>query len=90
MPIHEEDLISSTSRSVEAMIVEYNRVVDRIQTSKATTSKKKNIVTFPVKLYFILKLAPKYNLDHIISWQVHGRNFVIRNRNLFLHQVASR
>jgi hypothetical protein len=40
-------------------------------------------VTFPVKLYILLKLAPKYGCHSIISWLAHGRSFKIHHRDLF-------
>jgi hypothetical protein len=47
-------------------------------------------VTFPVKLYILLKLAPKYGCHSIISWLAHGRSFKIHHRDLFLRIVAEK
>jgi HSF-type DNA-binding len=41
-------------------------------------SKKTSLVLFPVKLFQMLNLVDKDRLSHIISWQPHGRCFVVR------------
>ena len=45
---------------------------------------------FPVKLYTMLEETKKEGLDHLVSWQVHGRSFTIRDANRFVTDVLSR
>jgi HSF-type DNA-binding len=83
---------------VERMVKEYTRLVERILSRRKMQNavdlsggnSNKCIMTFPQKLYLILKMAPSYGFDHIISWQPHGRSFVIRKRDLFVSTIASR
>jgi HSF-type DNA-binding len=42
------------------------------------TKRPTNLVLFPVKLFDMLNLVENDGLSHIISWQPHGRCFVIR------------
>lgn len=43
--------------------------------------------SFPMKLHFMLTDIEKDGLDHIVSWQVHGRCFVVRNQPQFVKSV---
>jgi HSF-type DNA-binding len=38
---------------------------------------------FPMKLFTILERAGEEGYQDIISWQPHGRCFIIRNQSLF-------
>lgn len=38
---------------------------------------------FPLKLQTLLNIVEKSNLDHIVSWQPHGRSFLIKDTNKF-------
>jgi HSF-type DNA-binding len=38
---------------------------------------------FPVKLYEILERVDKEGFGHVVSWQPHGRCFVVHNTELF-------
>lgn len=42
---------------------------------------------FPVKLHYALTELQSDDLDHIISWQSHGRCFVVRNQKEFAEKV---
>jgi HSF-type DNA-binding len=41
-------------------------------------NKNKQLIQFPVKLFAMLDLVERTGHDHIVSWQPHGRCFVIR------------
>jgi HSF-type DNA-binding len=43
--------------------------------------------TFPVTLHFMLNELKSDGLDHIISWQPHGRCFVVHKQTLFVETV---
>lgn len=47
----------------------------------------KNEHSFPVKLHYILSELENDGLDHIISWQPHGRCFIVRNQVDFVNQI---
>jgi HSF-type DNA-binding len=42
---------------------------------------------FPVKLHFMLNELKSDGLDHIISWQPHGRCFVVHKSGLFVKTI---
>jgi hypothetical protein len=46
--------------------------------------------SFPVKLHFMLKEIEKDRLCHIVSWQPHGRAFVVHNHRLFVTEVLGK
>lgn len=82
----------------DRMVREYSQLVDLILSKRKLLNSfdssggngNKCIMTFPQKLYLILKMAPSYGFDHIISWQPHGRSFQIRKRDVFVSTIASR
>ena len=42
---------------------------------------------FPVRLHFMLSNLEKDGLDRIISWQPHGRCFVVHKQEEFVQQI---
>jgi HSF-type DNA-binding len=42
---------------------------------------------FPVKLHYILSELERDGLSHIVSWQPHGRCFVVRDQKEFVERV---
>lgn len=47
-------------------------------------------VTFPEKLFDMLNAAATVGFEHIISWQPHGRSFLIHYKNLFVETIMPR
>ncbi|CAB9521448.1 shock factor protein 4 [Seminavis robusta] len=45
---------------------------------------------FPARLHRLLTNAEKEGISHIISWQPHGRCFLVHNKELFEQQVMPR
>lgn len=43
--------------------------------------------TFPVTLHFMLNELKSDGLDHIISWQPHGRCFVVHKQAQFVDKI---
>ena len=43
--------------------------------------------TFPVTLHFMLNELKSDGLDHIISWQPHGRCFVVHKQTQFVENI---
>ena len=42
---------------------------------------------FPVKLHKVLEDAEKQGLDSIVSWQPHGRCFLVKNQSEFVQRI---
>lgn len=46
---------------------------------------------FPVKLHEMLEEAEKVpRLSRIVSWQPHGRSFMVHDQGMFVEEVAKR
>lgn len=45
---------------------------------------------FPAKLYEMIKDAQSEGQDHVISWQVHGRSFIIHDYDTFARELLPR
>jgi hypothetical protein len=52
---------------------------------KEKSSKKDS--NFPEKLHYVLNEMEKDGLQHIASWQPHGRCFVVHDQELFTEQI---
>jgi hypothetical protein len=44
---------------------------------------------FPVKLHYMLNELAKDGMDGIVSWQPHGRCFLVHKQQQFIEQVLS-
>jgi hypothetical protein len=53
---------------------------------KAPSSSKKDS-KFPEKLHYVLSEMEKDGLQHIASWQPHGRCFVVHDQELFTEKI---
>jgi HSF-type DNA-binding len=42
---------------------------------------------FPVKLHYMLGELKRDGLDHIVSWQPHGRCFIVHNQKEFEQKI---
>jgi HSF-type DNA-binding len=42
---------------------------------------------FPVKLHCMLSALEKEGLSHIVSWQPHGRCFLVRDHKKFVERI---
>jgi len=49
-----------------------------------------NEVVFPVKLHETLENAEKAGLSNIVSWQPHGRCFLVHDQNAFVEEVLKK
>jgi hypothetical protein len=52
---------------------------------EGTNSKKDK--NFPVRLHYVLSEMEKDGLQHIVSWQSHGRCFIVHDQKLFAKSV---
>jgi hypothetical protein len=48
------------------------------------------VVPFPVKLYNMLKGVEQEGLEHIVSWQPHGRCFIVHQPKEFVEEIMPR
>jgi len=48
------------------------------------------VVPFPVKLYSMLEGVEQEGLDYIVSWQPHGRCFIVHRSKEFVEDVMPR
>ena len=48
------------------------------------------VVPFPVKLYNMLEGVEQEGLEHVVSWQVHGRCFIVHRSKEFVEDVMPR
>lgn len=48
------------------------------------------VVPFPVKLYAMLEGTQKEGLEHIVSWQPHGRCFMVHEPTEFVADILPR
>jgi hypothetical protein len=55
-------------------------------TMKETSSSKKDS-QFPEKLHYVLGEMEKDGLQHIASWQPHGRSFIVHDQELFAEKI---
>ena len=46
--------------------------------------------SFPEKLHLLLDTVAEEGLEHIVSWQPHGRCFVIHDKNEFVTSIMPR
>jgi hypothetical protein len=46
--------------------------------------------SFPVQLYSMLREVEGDGLSHIVSWQPHGRAFLVHDKEAFVNQVIPR
>lgn len=44
---------------------------------------------FPVKLHYVLSDLSADGLDHIVSWQPHGRCFIVHKPEQFTEEILS-
>jgi HSF-type DNA-binding len=51
------------------------------------SSKTTNVDSFPVRLHYMLSELEKDGMDHIVSWQPHGRCFVVRDQAAFVEKI---
>ena len=59
--------------------------------SLAEADGRRNITSaFPKKLHVMLDQVDKRGLSHIVSWQPHGRCFLVHNKREFIEIVVPR
>jgi hypothetical protein len=65
---------------------DYAHVTEHEMKASASSSSKKDS-KFPEKLHYVLSEMEKDGLQHIASWQPHGRCFVVHDQELFTEKI---
>jgi hypothetical protein len=67
----------------DSSLRDYANVADKDM--QGTTSKKDP--KFPERLQYVLSEMEKDGLQHIASWQPHGRCFIVHDQKLFTEKI---
>jgi hypothetical protein len=65
---------------------DYAHVTGHDMNASASSSSKKE-PKFPEKLHYVLSEMEKDGLQHIASWQPHGRCFIVHDQELFIAKI---
>lgn len=61
---------------------------DMLTTTTTTTKNGTNVEqNFPMKLHYMLNDMESDGLDHIVSWQPHGRAFIVHKPEEFTQKI---
>ena len=60
---------------------------DRHHSEELSRSMNRGEQNFPVKLHYMLNELEKDGMDDIVSWQPHGRCFLVHKQQQFVEQV---
>jgi hypothetical protein len=63
-------------------------VIPQPSTGESNAASTRSDRNFPVRLHYMLSELEKDGMDHIVSWQPHGRCFIIHKQNQFLEQLS--
>jgi hypothetical protein len=66
---------------------ETHQKMDHTSVNDRTAGDYKN---FPVQLFIMLREVEADGLSHIVSWQPHGRAFLVHDKEEFVNQVIPR
>lgn len=77
---------SNQQRKVDHKYVDYVSVMEENMAGvvKAAHTSDRN---FPVKLHFMLNEVTNDGLSHIVSWQPHGRCFLVHKQDDFINLI---
>lgn len=62
-------------------------VCEESEEEKEAPSKMDKTARFPVRLHTILDQAAQNGTEHIISWQPHGRCFMVHKPSVFMEEI---
>ena len=66
---------------------DFSSLTKEVIEKKAFASGAKKDHYFPVKLHYVLSEMENDGLQHIASWQPHGRSFVVHDQEEFVKKV---
>ena len=81
------------TKQLHADRVEHNyhdfshETLDQENEDEELTTNRNGEQNFPVKLHYMLSDMENDGLDHIVSWQPHGRCFVVHKQHEFVKFV---
>jgi HSF-type DNA-binding len=101
MAAEQEKLSTKTSHNAKTMVVQtassayrdHSHITDddkdlNVLLDKADTEGVKGTdQTFPVKLHQLLSGSDEDGFSHIVSWQPHGRSFIVKKHDEFVEKV---
>lgn len=75
-------MASTAERKTQKVVHNYTDHAHLLENDCAGESKPANASDrhFPVKLHYMLSELEQDGLDHIVSWQPHGRCFVVHKQ----------
>lgn len=73
----------------EQVYRDFSRVSENDSERMSCTGDYANSVesNFPMKLHFLLQDVVKDGLDNVVSWQPHGRSFIVRKHEAFVKRM---
>ena len=66
---------------------DFSSLTKEVIEKKAFAGGAKKDNYFPVKLHYVLREMENDGLQHIASWQPHGRSFVVHDQEQFVKDV---
>lgn len=72
----------------EAMVHAYHDHANEVETVSENPEELNSVeVSFPYKLHYMLTELETDGMDDIVSWQPHGRCFLVHKQQQFVDQV---
>jgi hypothetical protein len=78
------DYASEVEKGEESAGKPHHQMEEHTQSSNMGNGGEQN---FPVKLHYMLNELEKDGMDDIVSWQPHGRCFLVHKQQQFVEQV---
>lgn len=85
---------ASSKMKVEHDYHDYSHVTEDGQLMKEFHEANANVIgphkgeqNFPVKLHYMLSELEADGLDYIVSWQPHGRCFLVHDQHRFVEEI---
>jgi hypothetical protein len=78
------DYASEVEKGEESLGDLHQHVEEHTQSSNMSNGGEQN---FPVKLHYMLNELEKDGMDDIVSWQPHGRCFLVHKQQQFVDHV---
>jgi hypothetical protein len=78
------DYANEAEKGEESLKDVYQHMEEHKQSFKLNHGGEQN---FPVKLHYMLSELEKDGMDDVVSWQPHGRCFLVHKQQQFVEQV---
>jgi hypothetical protein len=80
-------MIDNQPRKVEHNYHDYSQDVEGSKENSEEGNVSRNDQNFPVKLHYMLSELENDGMDYIVSWQPHGRCFVVHKQAEFVEKI---